>query len=453
MPLTAMHTLLTFLGAIPYDKTQYYFDGTPEQASVPTPYVQEAILRHLALKGKRIERVIVFTTENAQENNYERCIRSFDKNSGIPEYDKQEPGLQERLERLKRENIIDDYKRVLISDGNTEREIFEIFSVLYEQVAALPEGSAIALDLTYGFRSLPMLCMLLLHYARTLHHLRVSHIFYGNYEVGRQEKQAKIQELKKSGASEEEMEKANTQPPRAPVLELSAFVELQEWTIAAHTFVRSGDASLLVERMNEEERATGEALRTFTDQILTCRGSALATQSNVESIREKIRALQGKSNLGAPLKPILERVERKLEPFANRTARNGFAAVEWCIEHNLIQQGFTLLEETCKSYVIEQIYGIERLQEANLRECAKLALNRVPEGKWKPEQEEYAKKITEYLKREYPNAFRAYRRLTGEKGLRNDINHAGYMASPKSPQELKEALKGVYVEIKEAFQL
>lgn len=36
---------------------------------------------------------------------------------------------------------------------------------------------------------------------------------------------------------------------------------------------------------------------------------------------------------------------------------------------------------------------------------------------------------------------------------RNDVNHSGYLPSPKIPEELKEGLSRVYANIKAAFKL
>lgn len=449
-----MPTLLTFLGAIPYELTRYYFEGQRDAASGPTPYVQEAILQHLSQSSERIDWVLVFATKDAQANNYTHRIERFDREKNLPVYSEQEPGLERRLEGLKQAGVIGNYSCITIPNGNTEEEILRIFQILYEQVSALPEGSNIVFDLTYGFRSLPMLCMLLLHYARTLHSLRVSHVFYGNYEVGRHEKEERLRALREQNASPAIIEEEKKIPPLSPVLELRVFADLQEWTIAAHTFVKSGDASLLARRMDEVgESVIGKSLQDFTDQILTCRGKALSERDDIEGIKADVQNLQQRPALGAPLAPLIERIEQKLSPFCNRTTRNGFAAVEWCIDHGLTQQGLTLLEEACKSYLIEHVYGIARIQDEHLRVCAKLALNRVPKSKWKPGQEADAHRMTEYLLQNYPEVPHAYRQLTGNRGLRNDINHGGYMPSSRTPEELKEGLSRAYANIKAAFKL
>jgi hypothetical protein len=448
-----MPTLLTFLGAIPYEATRYYFEGQRDAASEPTPYVQEAILQHLNQHNERIDRVLVFATEDAQANNYSRRIERYDREKKEPVYGN-EPGLEGRLERLKQEDAVGDYICVTIPNGDTEQEILDVFQTLYREVSALPEDSDIVFDLTYGFRSLPMLCMLLLHYARTLHpQLRISHIYYGNYEAGRHEKLEYINRLRQEGKPAEIIKEAEDQLTQSPVLELRVFAELQEWVSAAQMFLQAGDASLLAKRMRGEEHNLGEALRTFSDQILTCRGYTLSTREDISKIKEAVRALQQKPDLGAPLEPILERVIKKLEPFADSTTRNGFAAVEWCIEHNLIQQGLTLLEETCKSFLIEQTLGPDCVYNKDSRYCAQTALNRISPLKRKTDQVEKIKRLSDFLQEHYPKASEAYRQLTGDKGLRNDINHGGCVNEPKSPEALRSSLKEVYQRLKEAFKL
>lgn len=453
--------LLSFLGAIPYAETQYYL-GDPVQPIATTPYVQEALLAHLAAQGKAVGQVWVFVTADAERNNYRGRIKKFEPDTGGAVMEANGRGLEARLADLKAAEQIGGYEAIPIPDGNTEAEIFGVFGILHKQLSVLPRDAEVIFDITYGFRSLPLLCMVLLRYVRTLHGIRLANLYYGNYEVGRHEQQQQVAALRAQGAEQSAIEAIKTAPTRSPILDLRAFADLQEWTAAAQVLMENGNAHALATLMPPDKRDIGQAFRDFTDQILTCRGRDLLWRTDVEDMKAAVRELQQQSDIEAQLGPILEKIEQKMAGFSNNTAQNGFAAVQWCIAHGLIQQGYTFLEETCKSFLIEQTLHITDINDPLLRESAKTVLNQVPRPKWilrengKPEDKidrDAAILMQAYTTVYYPDLPAAYRRLTGAAGLRNDMNHCGHQEAPKSPEELSTALRDIYEQVKTALSI
>lgn len=456
-----MTTLITFLGAIPYSETRYYL-GTPDAARPPTPYVQEAVLAHLAENGQKVDNILVFTTKDAAANNYRNRIVKFNTESGTPTFEDHGKGLGARLEDMRRSGQIGHYEAVPIPEGNSEAEILKVFAVLYEKLSKLPPRTKVYFDITYGFRSLPMLCIVLLNYVRTLHNIRVEGIFYGNYEVGRHEQQQTEIAMRAAGASEGEIKQFKSQPTFSPVLNLRAFADLQEWTAAARIFLEGGNAHALADLMPPDKQHVGQAFRAFTDEILTCRGLRISMRDDLEQMKFVIRDLQRELSIEAQLSPILEKIEQKIAGFTNKTTLNGFAAVEWCIQHKLLQQGFTFLEETCKSFLIEQTHHIEDINNPLLRESARTVLNQIPRHRWTlKENKQKNDKIDhdatilmkEYAGIYFPELPGAYGRLTGGKGLRNDMNHCGHQQQPNSPKKLEAELRSIYEAIKTALSL
>lgn len=450
---------LSFLGAIPYAETQYYL-GDPERPIATTPYVQEALLAHLAAQDKTVGQVWMFVTADAERNNYRGRIKKFEPDTGTAVMDGNGRGLEARLADLKAAGQIGEYEAVPIPDGNTEAEIFKVFGILHEKLSALPEDAEVIFDITYGFRSLPLLCMVLLRYVRTLHGIRLANLYYGNYEVGRHEQQQQVAALRVRGAEPSAIEAVKNAPARSPILDLRAFAELQEWTAAAQMLMENGSAHALAALMPPDKRDIGQAFRDFTDQILTCRGRDLSWRTDMEAMKTAIRELQQQSDIEIPLGPILEKIEQKMAGFSNNTAQNGFAAVQWCIAHGLIQQGYTFLEETCKSFLIERTHHIADINDPLLRESAKTALNAIPRHKWllrengKPDDKidrDATVLMQAVLETYHPELSRAYRRLTGAEGLRNDMNHGGHQPAPKSPDELKRALVAIFSDIQTAI--
>jgi CRISPR-associated Csx2 family protein len=446
---------ISFLGAIPYQDTQYYF-GDKEKPCASTPYVQEAILSQLAERGKAIGQVFVFTTKDAAENNYFKQIKSFNQETGKPVFDENGRALESRLADLIKAKVIKQYESVLIPEGNSEAEIFKVFGILHEKLSVLPADTEVIFDITYGFRSLPLLCIVLLNYVRTLHNIRVAHIFYGNFEVGRHEQQQELKTMRENGATTEDISAFKSKPTQSPVLDLRAFADLQEWTSAARVFLEGGNAKPLAELMPPEKQEIGQAIQNFTDQILTCRGNALSVRKDLKKIKKVIGSLQLESNIEAQLRPILEKIEQKMAGFSDETSLNGFAAVRWCIQHNLIQQGYTFLEETCKSFLIEKTVGLEHINNPVCRQSAGTALKAIHLKNWGKAGEvdmTLTQEMADLIKVEFPRLVQFYRKLTGFTGLRNDINHCGYMLNPKSPEALKSDLEEVFQEITSALKL
>jgi CRISPR-associated Csx2 family protein len=445
---------ISFLGAIPYQSTQYGLSEQDKYAEA-TPFVQEAILNILAERGTPVKQVFIFTTKDAALNNYHNRIKAFNQATGTAIFDESAYGLEKRLTYAQNEGKVERFEAVLIPDGNTEAEIFKVFEILYGKLSVLPVDTRVIFDITFGFRSLPLLCIVLLNYVRTLNNIQVQHIFYGNFEVGRHLQQQQTKQMQVDGATEAEITAFKALPTKTPILDLRSFADLQEWTSAARVFLEGGNAKALSALMPEDKKAIGDQILSFTDQILTCRGREFIARKDIQDLKTAIVSLQSESNIEAQLKPILEKIEQKLSGFSNETSLNGFAAVKWCLQHQLIQQGYTFLEETCKSFLIEKLSGLDKINHPKCRESAGTALNDIPEDKyWHDKIDlDLTKKMKDLLNTQYPDVTTAYKKMTGYDGLRNDINHCGYQKKPKAPEKLRAELESIYQELMHAFHI
>lgn len=438
---------ISFLGAIAYEKTQYYFDDK-KQASSATPYVQEAIFeKMLADIWTAEDKVFICTTDDAHEKNYINRVM-FNTETKRFEHSPDKDGLKSVLDRLKTTGKISHFDNIPIANGNTVQEIWSVFEAIHTQLKGLPPQSEVYFDITYGFRSLPMLGIVLLNYIKTLYDVRVRYVFYGNFEVGRQERMAKIAQAKKEGQSPEDVKKLEATPPLSPILDLRPFVELQEWTTAAQTFFSSGNAKLLAELTRPSNPVLADNLSDFTEAILTCRGKMLTHDLDVDSFKNLV-ALSQSTVYEAQLKPILERVKKKLANFQSENTKNGFAVVEWCIENGLIQQGFTFLQETAVSYVVESVYGKNELFNYAYRDAANTALNGFNKRKDRDNPMETETRAMRAFVRTKVDLMPNYKKLTGSSGLRNDINHAGFKEHYASANDLRNELKNIYSTIKQ----
>jgi len=179
--------LLTFLGTGRYQTTRYVWNGQ----SCETQFFPEAVHQWLAPSE-----TIVFLTADA---------------SSSPNW----AALQQRLPA----------RAVAIPSGRTEEELWAIFQILADQVA---EGDEVAVDVTHGFHSLPMLSILALAYVRAVRNFELKHLLYGAFEAQHE------------GAT--------------PVFDLTPFLGLLDWLTAASTFRRTGDARDLAKLLKQAHR-------------------------------------------------------------------------------------------------------------------------------------------------------------------------------------------------------
>ena len=135
---------------------------------------------------------------------------------------------------------------VMIPDGKSEDEIWQIFNKIFEQIG---EDDEIILDITHSFRFLPMLTFIVLNYARFMKHCSIRDVYYGLVP-------------QKEGE-------------HTPILVLTPFVTLFDWTIGLERYLSAGDASWVHEltyseasRMNKEINRSESSVRASDRSLL-----------------------------------------------------------------------------------------------------------------------------------------------------------------------------------------
>ena len=252
---------LSFLGTSSYSNIQYYFDSEREH-HFETPFIQEAILKYLIdIKGFKITPK-VFLTGLAKVN--------WEKKQGLKE------GL----------NKIDstfESSAVEIPDGKSKEELLMIFLKVYEH---LNDGDEVYFDITHGFRSLPMLTMVFLNYAKFLKSISVKAIYYGAFDA----KQA--------------IDNQNW----APVWNLTYFSTIQDWTNAANQFLQTGNGLFLSDLIEAEGLENlKESISNFTKEILVNRGVSIYHGKTQAAVIEQIESIGFKNK--DPLNIILKKVQ------------------------------------------------------------------------------------------------------------------------------------------------
>lgn len=414
---------ISFLGSAVYQPMEYFFNQDENELATPTPYVQEAIIEKAIDTWDADDEILIFTTIDANHKNYKNRIvfNPYPKTELL-----EGQGLESVLNRLQQEGKIGKFRAVHIEDGTSEQEIWAVFQTVFSE---LTKEDELYFDITYGFRSLPMLGMVLLDYAQTIHNIKISKIFYGNFEA---RKPSKTQSNKMI----------------APVLDLTAFAELQSWTAASRAFLKGGNAEQLADLCALHNPAISDNLRQFAPAILTCRGTKLHRDLDISSFKNLVDSTLN-SSITAQLRPLLGKVQEKLAPFESNNVLNGLHAVQWCIDNGLIQQGFTFLQETIVSLVIERTLSSDFVTDVDYRNDVSSAVGNYS---YSPRIKKLSKttysRLLDYVSVREPLT-EVYKRLTGKRGFRNDINHCGFRENYADPLNLKKELLNLYNQIKD----
>ena len=485
---------ISFLGAGAYGEVSYSF--TKEEGTT-TSFVQEAIFKEEIRKNKDFwnvekDEIFFFVTALAKRNNYDKRAQFFSpfgegkkqhtkvltllKDGAVEEAisyleenpfqfpEPSEDGLKYRFEKLQEEGLIGKFQDVAIPDGLSEDEIWEIFARIVEHIG---KDTELYFDFTNGFRFFPMLTLAIIDYVTSVNNVVLKALYYGNYEARDKEKNI------------------------APIQKLNSIIELGQWTEAVEMFVRSADAQklepLLDQQIGETEQTTlGKELNALAKGIRTSRGKQLTQELKLKEVRQKVIELkqQADNGLKRQLPPLLDRIEGKIHAFNTYTSENGFAAVEWCIEHNMVQQGYTLLQESLITWLIEKTFSdIILSQHEEMRAVAQAALrgnnddsidnivsfcsrkrnNREYFDNYRGGMEDAAIKLVDKRK-EYDGLKEAFLDITAKEsedetvaeelagGLRNDINHGGYNNRANSPAFLTQELQNLTNRILQIIQ-
>lgn len=346
-----------------------------------------------------------------------------------------------------------------LPDGKNEEEIFDIFKTVY---AVLEPNDILYFDITHGFRSLPMLALVLVNYAKFLKHVEVRSITYGNYEV-----RTKVTDECVS-------------PPVyvAPIIDLLPLSQIQDWTFATADFLKNGNADKFEELAKAYQRSiftghrsgdTKEALalsglviklKEVIDDFQTCRGVDILHATHIAKLQKNVETI-GETVI-EPLNPVLKKIENAFNVFdTSANSRNGFEAARWCMAHNLYQQAATILQETTVSFFCEkhQLNICDEKERMNVN-IAFAFLKKLKADNTSEEELEYIKQkmdqspllqhlMADPLLSRTP-VVNAFGLLTDE---RNDINHNGMRPNPHTANDIRKninkAFDSLYAEFDE----
>ncbi len=380
--------LITSIGTGNYSEALYRLN--PSSPDIRTAYFPVAVAQWF-----KPQSVYVLLTNTAQNHaNWQNC-------------------KQELSKHLSGGHI----HEVPIPDGKNEAELWQIFEAI---TSVVNENDKLIIDITHGFRSLPMLALLAIAYLRQVKGVELQAILYGAYE-------------------------ARDQDAIVPVFDLTPFVSLLDWLAAAKIFMATGNGSELADLMR---RAQDEAYKTNQPQppkqLTKVSNAVKAVSENLltnrvpdipPAVRKLVEVLDDAQTQQEirqwlpPLVPLLDQVKASYAPFAEDTLEAQARLIEWYARHGHAVHATTLAREWLVSYELEQSGGDK--MDVKQREQMSKALNeRVKASDSSP-------------------VVQAWEELSN---LRNDIAHCGFREGSAKAKTLQTTAEKSYEKIREILE-
>lgn len=423
-----------------YDPTAYYLHD-PSQPLEARRYVQSAIVDLEARQGIRFDQLLLAMTPDSRRWHWEQEGRL---RSELPEW------AIARAQPLD----IDDALNVAAQWSN--------FGKILE---AIPEGAVLSVDLTHGFRAIPILFSVAIELLVRVKHVTLRAAYYGAYEP------------RKSGPF--------------PIVEMSGFFSVNRWAEAVRAVTEDANPSLLSQLAAEPgalqvgEIADPELLDGLDDLagVIKNANSVAVVAASERVIRavERLRAQAGPIS-----RPLLQLLEDKFSSLVQAGSEQQFtpawyhtqlAFAQTLLGHGLLMQGLTVLQELIISWCEEacawelanpnnpgRLAYLQRRKFSDYKKkCreqrrgfgdslrARLAL---AEGKWKAETsfDPTGELVSGIVGAVYDAHFVARHRdgefaffgMLGE--LRNTLNHAWVGRKPLAKEEVAAQVATVFAQ-------
>lgn len=329
-----------------------------------------------------------------------------------------------------------DFDRLDIPKGRTEGEWWTLFETI---TRTIPENANLTIDVTHSFRSVSVVALAVSLYLQAASEVDIRRVIYGAYD--------------EADSSDE-----------TPFLDLTPFLTIVEWSVAARQFLRDGNArklsSLMKEVQNEAWREDADIKPEHSQtaasllQSLTRDLSLLRTQDvlgssagddgdpliqALDKVREDVDSVDALQPLGV----LLGRVRDRLAPLraSNPFNSEGFAAqvetMRFLVQTGQLQQALTLARELMVSYEAHRLgYDPAPTPRSNdewtAREVAEEGLNRL------------AKTDKDQRTREGTRRADLWSKLID---ARNDVNHAGMTSHPTPGSKLAKRTEEIVEEV------
>lgn len=410
-----------FYGECAYTKDDFTSDSTR--------FIQQATLQMLTQKKiggewTKDDQIYIVLTEKAKSTNWNiPNNKRYNKND---KRDEEYIGLESVLETM---GLSTPIKTIDIPDGNNEKELWEIFDIVYK---VLKDGDELYFDLTHGFRYLPMLVLVLGNYAKFLKHTEVKSLTYGNFET-----------------------KVKT------IQDITPLAALQDWTNAAADYLEHGDATKLLgcarrgltplfSQDVEQIRTAREIdrfckkLHSFCELLIFNRGFNIITANECLALQQTSVQSSDKCISLTPLLPLFESIRKSTNDFSAGNPYNMIFAAKLCLERNNFQSAITFLQEglvtvLCSRHNLNP--SIKKERDLVGRAFEKCYRNNNPNVKPYAPTDDISERIIDSIITDSLMTSENVELFIDVQQPRNDYNHAGMNDRPAGVERLKKLIR------------
>lgn len=414
-------SFISILGTNDYLECRHSYSGNV--SNPPVKYCQEDLIKFFCKNFDDDSEIRIFLTEDAERKNWlDNGHLDEDKNP-IPN-----KGLKSRIEEL---NLNAKIIPIPIKEGFNETEIWENFQIIFE---SFREDEEVVVDITHSFRTLPMLLITLLNFAKQIKQIKVRGIYYAAFES-----LGTIQQAKNIPVEQRIV----------PILNLTQFSELQDWTNATYDFINNGSIKSLkrtariYDKKNLTNKLNSEIIEEI-DKILVdmaiCRGNSIRNY-DFNLLKSRILSLKSTEGIIKPLYTLLDKLSEKFNEFTGSDIQNLLDAVKWCFEHNLYQQAITILQETIINLILLKLGYEDKNRQNRLVVSSSFYIkkNKLEEKDWAGACTNNMDLTKKVLSLKFLNEIADDFDYLSE--IRNDINHAGFTNNAKKSDSIIARLK------------
>lgn len=331
-----------------------------------------------------------------------------------------------------------DLEAVDIAGGRTEEELWQIFEAVIDLV---DDREQVIFDITHGFRSLPFLSFLAAAYLRVIKNVELVAVLYGNFEA----------------------RDKSVEPNRAPVIDLTPFVGLLDWMVAADRFIRFGDAHDLAERLRQSRpdyrnqqadhgarelamllSNTAAAMDRVSSALRLIRPADAMVASDILQT-QLVDATQGIQRQARPFHPLSQRVVDEYAPLAlaESVLKSDLPAVlarertmvHWYLDRRQYVQTIAVAREWIVTWLMAHL-GFTDQNDRDVRLQVENAVGQML-------QQHKGKRTDEPLSLDLKDVPQLQQAVTlyGELGrVRNDLLHAGKRRDAGSAESLEKRI-------------
>lgn len=366
------NVLISVLGTGRYEEVNYKLDNE----SYRSRFVQESLARMLK------KELNAGNDKNDESTEKKLCFNILlTKSAREKHWDKKE---DEKSGEKSLKTIMEDVgvkiEEFNITDGGNDSEIWENFEIF---LSALEQDDNVYIDITHSFRSIPIVLLSVLNYAKITKNIKLKKIYYGTFKSKEDEYQPiidltisdainewsnSISFFSKTGFYEDINKKNNTlkldlRKKRTEYIESLEISKEEPKTkknknkIIKELYKNSDDVICFVDLFNYlncELASFSHALKKG-EFVTTCK-TAVIIKETLKKLNQ-YKDIDKKIKLGG-IKPMLKSLtllDQKFSSFdiEKTIVENGLILVEICRDFELLQLAYTFLRENITTYMLD----------------------------------------------------------------------------------------------------